>query len=414
LQLTQRWQERQASVAGNAALGEAGRAAESLVAQGLLWELLPSHDEEIPAIISTEEPPGSCRGSPIGVAAGVEEPSAVAAGEFAGEDGQAEEVVAKATWISGGTFERVPRHSDCDLSAFEDHGAFHIAPEPAASASAPGGAGGVRDSAAGPPAFRCWNAALETQVVGASRQLVASTVPMAPLQGRYRMDLRVVSGIEAEAAHLFEVGLAVAPQQGVCFRADAPGSWRKPRYGHEQAGQPFIRLMTAQDELVEGVRLVVEADFDEAVLRAHCLPTLAPASARPSSDGSFEGGSLMTPADAPPDLAGIVAPTQGGEETGRAQWPIGDWLEQRAKTVAMRSRPPGELDCDLFRTHAAHLQDLVDLGKMDEDEDLATQIRSDVGLQCALNGEWIAPAIEDIEDCHFYVVVPAGMELEIF
>eukprot|EP00435_Cladocopium_sp_Y103_P071133 s1096_g36.t2 len=110
---------------------------------------------------------------------------------------------------------------------------------------------------------RCWNAALEEQVVGGSRQVLASSCPMRRGEGTYRLDMRVNSS--GDAAFLLEVGLMVNPDDG-----ELPGKsqcLRESGIALESArkspSEPFFRILSLMDVLVEGVRLVVELDLKE-------------------------------------------------------------------------------------------------------------------------------------------------------
>lgn len=88
---------------------------------------------------------------------------------------------------------------------------------------------------------------------------------------------------------------------------------------------------------------------------------------------------------------------------------LSSWLAERNRAMVMSARNPGELECQLFKEHAEHLQDLVSQGKLDGA--LAETFLADTGAKWVLAAE-ITP--EKPEAYHFYVTLPAGMELEIF
>lgn len=275
------------------------------------------------------------------------------AGE-AGEEYQAAEPVR----VRADSFEVVPRHGSCTMAAFADSSALKV------------------EQPEGSPAMRWKNAAQEDQILGASRQLLASKVLMAPASGGvFRMDLRVLSGADAEGAHLFEVGVAVERESGrtgVCF---GPGGARAPGEGSDEPDVPsFFPFFDARDILLEGVRLVLEVDVSGGVARVRNVPAVAEDDDRHSS---------------------LVA-----------------WMQSRCKVAAKDVRPPGERDCHLFREHAHHLQDLVDRGRLDRE--LSAAVRADAGVQAVHAAGASAEIFAAPESYCFYVVVPVGMEVEIF
>lgn len=337
------WLER-----GGAAGHGADEAVWDVLAGLLLSELLPSQDAD---------GPGSA--DRLGAATAAADPSAT------DDDGGAEPSplppAGATVRVPAASFERIPRRKDCPTLAFDSPDAFRCQLQ-------------GDDGTAGP--LRCRNAASEDQVLGASRQAIASRLPMPSGRGgRYRLDLRVMAGTESEAAAYLEVGLVAEPAAGVWFLAGQVGAGRPASLGEGGAGaggDPFLRLVPALDTIVEGVRLVVEVDFDEALVHIRNLPPV---------DG------------VPPP-----PPT-----------PIAAWLAARAHSVVLRTRDPGELDCNLFREEALHLQDLINRGTLDGD--LADSVLGDTGAQLqAAHRDW-TPVVS--ENYHFYVVVPAGMEVDI-
>ncbi|CAK0858954.1 unnamed protein product [Prorocentrum cordatum] len=277
----------------------------------------------------------------------------------AGAEEAEEEPLFEATLVRAPSFGAVARHGSCTTAAFGDHSALH------------------REQLEGVPWLRWRNAAREDQILGASRQLLASDVLMSPASGGiFRLELRMLSGSDAEAAHLFEVGVAVerkAGQAGVVF---GPGGARAPPRGalDSPAGDEapvFFNLFDARDILLEGVRLVIEVDVGAGCARVRNVPSVLEDDDRHAS---------------------LVA-----------------WLQARSRVAAKDVRPAGEVDCHMFREHARHLQELANQGKLDRG--LASMVHGDAGVQAvhATNSDFLAS-----ESYCFYVVVPAGVEVEIF
>lgn len=259
--------------------------------------------------------------------------------------------------VPGNSFFHVERHLDCALKSFDQRDAFHIRTNN------------------GSTRLHCWNCAKEEQVIGASRQLVASNLAMSSTGGRFRVDLRVNAGTESEAAHLFEVGIMASPSEGVCFDARAFGAScpRPTMHAEDNKGSPFYHVVTLPDVLLEGVRLAVEVDFDEAIISIRNIP-------------DTESSVTSTPPSS-----------------------IAKWLTERSRLSFMQARTPGELDCPLFKEHVHHLHDLIQKGTLEKD--LADAVLADVGAQLVLSSNLQS---EKPEAYHFYVVVPAGLELDIF
>lgn len=308
--------------------------------KGLIWELLPPK-EELAALDQADESlmdlqETSAPGEPCG------EPITAEAAEALEKAGLVH--------IFGSSFRRVPRRKDCALKDFEDSSALHCR---------------CRESA-----MVCWNSAKEEQVVGGSRQVLASSCAMRRGDGKYRLDLRVNSS--GEAAFLLEIGLLVQPDDGVAFKVGCPGASR-PLCRGELPGksEPFFRILSLMDVLVEGVRLSVEIDMKEDQVS---LWNLEP-----------------------------------GESSAPVQVSVAQWLAERNRAQVMSARNPGELDCMLFKEHAEHLQELVNEGKLDGE--LAETFLADPGAKWVLAAE-ITP--ESPEAYHFYLSLPAGMEVEIF
>lgn len=309
------------------------------ISKGLIWELLPPK-EELVARSGGESDAQSQRSDGVANAA----------------SGGAEEVAAEVpeeettTSISGSSFLRLQRRNDCALKAFDDTAALHCR---------------CRESA-----MVCWNSALEEQVVGGSRQVLASSCPMRRGEGTYRLDLRV--NTSGDAAFLLEVGLMVSPDDVVAFKVDAPGACRPLRRGELPGkSEPFFRILSLMDVLVEGVRLAVDLDLKEDQVT---LSNLEP--------GQTRAGEAIS-----------IAP----------------WLAERNRAQVMSARNPGELECHLFKEHAEHLQELVNEGKLDGE--LADMFLADPGAKWVLAAE-ITPEVP--EAYHFYISLPAGMEVEIF
>eukprot|EP00439_Symbiodinium_sp_Y106_P060716 s1768_g9.t1 len=113
--------------------------------------------------------------------------------------------------VDGSTFVRAERRADCVLKPFEDADALHLRY--------------AEDSTS----LRCWNSAPELQVLGGSRQVLVSTVPMTSGGGgRFRFDLRVNSGSGADAAPLFEWDLAAMAAEGAPRWRDRGSGPRAP------------------------------------------------------------------------------------------------------------------------------------------------------------------------------------------
>jgi len=74
--------------------------------------------------------------------------------------------------------------------------------------------------------------------------MLASHVPMSTDGGRYRLDFRIISGTELDGAHLFEVGLALNPWNGVRFKVSGPGF----EHGSVDAGDasPYFAFVAAR------------------------------------------------------------------------------------------------------------------------------------------------------------------------
>jgi len=366
----------------NGTAGHNGDAADARISQALLWELLPPREtlsgvasDEVPGSLQDvvacrdEVPPHGTHGS-ADLAAEERSPDNVDCVDSSGlggavcngatGEGDVHEAcgvgagVRAVMQVSGSTFERVKRRPDCPTCLYDD---------PAALCTKVAGSG----------ILRCWNMAVETQVVGAARQMLASSSAMCSAHGVYRLDLRVVGGVEAESALFFEVGIVAEPWAGVQFRGDTSGACR-PESGFTSENLPssFFRFVAVPGILMEGVRLVVEIDFDSRTVRLRNLPEV-------------DGGELA------------AQPT-----------PLAAWLDARSWEVEKYARPPGELDDQLFRDQAAHLHELIDEGTLTKD--LADVVLRDGGARC-LRG---AATPEAWEDYHFYVVVPAGMEVEIY
>jgi len=254
-------------------------------------------------------------------------------------------------FIAGNSFTMVHRFPDAVLGEYDDPASLHLKT--------------LNDSSG----LRCWNASSENQIVGAARQMIASGMPMSSAGGLYRLDLRVVSGVDAEAAHLFEVGLAADPAKGVQFKVSGPGAFRPQSEGE---ATPFFALVSVLDCLLEGVRMAVEVDFDERVATVRNIPVVE-------------------------DMQVPQQPT-----------PLAPWLDVRANHQVQIARPPGEQDDPLFREQAEHLHELIAEGKLNDD--LADTVLGDGGARCIRGAG--APDIP--EEYYFYVVVPAGMEVEIY
>jgi len=352
--------ERAASVTeGFSSAESGGRSMDTSISNALIWDLLPP---------TVSLPKGGA--SPDGLTAdGGASDEATSAGPGGGAAGAADEASggadrgtegraeAPGICIGGSSFALIPRSPDENIgSRHDDPSSLHLR------------------TLEGSESLHCWNDADETQVVGAARQLIASSVPMSPGGGVYRLDLRVLSGIEAEAAHLFEVGIAADPTAGLKFKVSGPGAFRPALRGNaEEDPSPFFSFVAVPDMLLEGVRLAVEVDFDERTARVRNIPSV---------DG----------------VEGVpIGPT-----------PISTWLSQRANVVVQRSRPAGELEDPLFRHQAEHLHEMIDEGTLHED--LASTVLQDMGAQC-IRGTCVPV---EPEDYFFYVVMPAGLEVEIY
>jgi hypothetical protein len=289
------------------------------------------------------------------------------------------------TVVNGQSFCRVARSRQCSTAAYDESGSFAMGGRWFCNQQKVQAAQTAQASS-----LVCRNFAVEEQIIGASRQMIVSRTPMHQCEeGKYQLHLRLLSGADAEAAHLFEVGLVANPFEPVHFTAATLGAGRPLENG--EGARPFFSLIDVPTTLIEGVRLVVEADFAQARVSLSNLPAL--------------------------DFAQAPSPVR-----------LDNWLEQRGIYFAVRQGLTGELDCPLFREHATHLKDLIDEGRLDGP--LADAVLSDAGVQCVLgahsrgNATMSRDATQDLispgaapkekEEYHFYVVVPAGVEVEIF
>jgi len=254
-------------------------------------------------------------------------------------------------FVPGNSFTRVTRFADPVMSMHDDPTSLHLS----TSSDSDG--------------LRCWNAASESEVLGAGRQMIASRTPMSSAGGIYRLDLRVVSGTDAETAHLFEVGIAADPAAGVQFKVCGPGAFRPLSEGE---ATPFYGLVSVLDSLLEGVRMAVEVDFDERIAMVRNIPAV------------------------------------DGVEVAPQPTPLAPWLDVRANHRVLLQRPPGEQEDDLFREHAEHLHELIAEGKLRDD--LADTVLGDGGARCVRG----AGVPDEPEEYYFYIVVPSGMEVEIY
>eukprot|EP00930_Biecheleria_cincta_P094869 TRINITY_DN8649_c0_g1_i1.p1 TRINITY_DN8649_c0_g1~~TRINITY_DN8649_c0_g1_i1.p1 ORF type:complete len:620 (-),score=161.91 TRINITY_DN8649_c0_g1_i1:50-1669(-) len=342
--------------AGSAALAtsQAGQEAgdehdvDAAISEALLWELLPAKEQLVQEAGDRSLPPQ---------AAVTTEPAPVDA--FLGcQAGLAAASIRplQAQQVPGSSFQRLFRRADCAFRQFDDPAGFHMQRQETSSS------------------LRCWNMAVETEVVGACRQTLASDVPMSR-GSSFRLDLRLNSGSTSDTAHLLEVGIMANPEAGVCFDAGTPGVCRPLLQGEEEGkSEPFFRFVTVLDILLEGVRLSVEIDLDEASVSVRNLPE------------------VEAEVETMPRGASLAA-----------------WLEARNRALAMGDRNPGELDCPLFKEHVEHLSDLIDKGSLEGE--LADTVLADKGVKWVMASN-IVPDVP--EAYHFYITVPAGLELEIF
>lgn len=316
----------------------------------LVWELLPSR-ESLGSISGEREPIGRAPVEPS------EEEEGIAPSEGGQRQSLEEDIVVAAAlsesvvFIPGSSFTIAPRCFDPVMATHDDPASLHLSPSSTSGA------------------MRCWNVANESQVVGAGRQMIASQIAASSAGGLCRFDLRVLSGTEAESAHLFEVGLAANPAAGVQFKVSGPGAFHPDDTGDATS---FFSLVSVLDALLEGVRIAVEVDFTARLATVRNIPAVE------------------------------------GMDTETQPTPLAPWLDARARHLAMRQRPPGEQEDSLFREQATHLHELIAQGSLHED--LADTVLSDAGARC-IRGV-VEP--ETPEEYYFYVVVPAGMEIEIF
>jgi len=124
--------------------------------------------------------------------------------------------------IMGNTFQPMRRLPGCVTAAFADPSSLRTA---------------ERALAVDPARF--WNVAHEAQVVGAARHVLVSGTAMAPA-GVFRLDVRVVSGVEAEAAHLLEVGICTSPQLACTSQLESQGQGGHQRRRSSRVADPFF------------------------------------------------------------------------------------------------------------------------------------------------------------------------------
>jgi len=310
------------------------------ISDALLWELLPERESLLAAGSDTKL---DCQSS---------EPSAMNLDSQSLEDdvGVARQQE-NSGFVSGNSFVHVPRFPDALLSRYDRPDLLCL------------------HTHADSEGLRCWNCATDQEVVGATRQMIASRIPMSSAGGMFRMDLRVVSGTDSETAHLFAVGLAANPAAGVQFKVSGPGAFRPDSEGE---ASPFFSLVSVLDSLLEGVRMAVEIDFDQHTATVRNIP-------------------LVDGVDTAPEPTSLAA-----------------WMSIRADHQARLDRPPGEQEDPLFREHAEHLHELISEGKLNQD--LVDAVLGDGGARCVRG----AGAPDVPEDYYFYIVIPAGMEVEMY
>ncbi|OLP87378.1 E3 ubiquitin-protein ligase RNF43 [Symbiodinium microadriaticum] len=182
----------------------------------LLWDLLPPNEELVvqfaaaqaaaPAVEGEQTPENSQHGASKG-------PTELSTGDPEAEEFQEPVEKSKASRprrVDGSTFVRAERRADCALKPFEDADALHLSY--------------ADDSTS----LHCWNSAQELQVLGGSRQVLVSTVPMTSGGGgRFRFDFRLSSGSGADAAPLFEYMRRSSPQWDLAaMAAEGAPRWR--------------------------------------------------------------------------------------------------------------------------------------------------------------------------------------------
>lgn len=311
--------------------GEGVQDVDDMISEALLWELLPAREQLLQQEAGDQSSP-------------LEEATIPP------------QVDANAQQVSASTFERVHRLSDCAFKQFDDPDGFHMERREASSS------------------LRCWNMGVETQVAGASRQVLASSIAM-DRGSRFRLDFRLNSGSAAESAHLLEVGIMVNPSAGFSLNPRTQGVFRTLLQGEfEGISEPFFRFAALLDTLLEGVRISVEVDLDQAFVSIRNVPE------------------VEAEVETMPRGASLAA-----------------WLDARNRALATCDRNPGELDCPLFKEHVEHLSDLINRGSLEGE--LAHTVLADKGVKWVMASN-ILP--DEPEAYHFYITVPAGMELEIF
>lgn len=262
--------------------------------------------------------------------------------------------------IQGSSFEMAPRSKSCPLKTYDPEHQLEMALRPESST------------------LHCWNPAEEPEVIGAARRLIFSTVPMgwpsshADHNGFFRLDLRVVRGVDSEAAHLFEVGLIANPRVGVRFNPGGPGV----ELAKEDPGFPpaVMSFWAAPANVMEGVRLAVEVDFQNRTTWVKTVPSTA-------------------------EISGPQS--------------LGGWLDARNQATRKRMTPADDLDHHLFIEQCEYLHERLESGDLDKTIKDQVLTADDVGEMHAFVATKGRPEV-DAEQYHFFIVVPTGMEIEVF
>jgi len=174
-------------------------------------------------------------------------------------------------------------------------------------------------------------------------------------------------------------------------------------------------LLSLLDEVVEGIRVSVEVDFGKQMATVRSLPSQT----HPQKELEWDDRMTPMPLGAEASFSEQIAiqrslPRQRHSEkrldmvSNLTPTPLAAWLHLSAVAAAVKARPKNEQSDPLFKEHAIHLHKRIEEGTLDGK--LASAVLNDHGVQ-SLRGIGMPTQLDGF---HFYLVLPAGMEVEIF